>query len=97
MYAVIFRATVVTPDEEYRRLTRRLRNLAISEYGCIDFVSSTEGRQEVAISYWENEEQIRAWRDDSRHRSARERGKTRWYASWQVEVVRIVRSYSKET
>jgi heme-degrading monooxygenase HmoA len=97
MYAVIFRATIAARDEEYLQTADRLRELAISEYGCADFVSTTEGRLEVAISYWESEEQISAWRDDPVHRAAREKGKARWYESWQVEVVRLVRSYGSQT
>ncbi|WP_245662856.1 hypothetical protein [Endozoicomonas arenosclerae] len=50
MYAVIFRATIKQLDQEYSETAERMRNLALNEYGCIEFIASTEGDQELAIS-----------------------------------------------
>jgi quinol monooxygenase YgiN len=55
MYAVIFRAKPGVQDEEYGKTVARMRELAFDKYGCLDFIAVTEGDQEVAISYWENE------------------------------------------
>jgi len=38
MYAVIFTATVAEFDEEYSRITKRLKELAFEKSGCLDFV-----------------------------------------------------------
>jgi len=29
-----------------------MRDLAINKYGCSEFISTTEGNNEIAISYW---------------------------------------------
>ena len=93
MYAVIFTATTKQLDDEYSQTAARMRELAIGKYGCAEFVSAQEGDQEIAISYWHSEKDIQAWKADPEHRRAQALGKTRWYQSYRVEVVQILRSY----
>ena len=93
MYAVIFRAEIKDLDEEYVEAAEQMRALALRSYDCIEFTSVTEGAQEIAISYWETEEQIRKWKEDPKHLAVQERGRSRWYKSYKVQVVEIVREY----
>jgi heme-degrading monooxygenase HmoA len=93
MYAVIFRATVAQLDNEYFRMAEKMKNLAFNKYGCLDFVSVTEGNEEIAISYWENEQQIRDWKNDLEHRIAQQAGRDKWYQSYSVEICEVGRSY----
>ncbi|WP_205880095.1 antibiotic biosynthesis monooxygenase family protein [Lampropedia aestuarii] len=74
MYVVIFRAKVRILDEEYSKVANRMRELALTEFGCLDFHAVTEGNQEVALSYWPNEESIRAWKLHSEHLLAQRTG-----------------------
>ena len=92
MYAVIFKATTAQLDDEYFRLAEHLRELAFNKYGCVDFISATEGDQEIAISYWKTEQQIRDWKNDPEHRLAQAKGRDKWYSSVSVEICEIVRS-----
>ena len=94
MYAVIFRATIKALDEEYQDTAEKLRNLALDNYGCLEFCAYTEQDQEVAISYWQSEEQIRAWKQDPLHLRAQQTGRKKWYKSYQVQVVEVVRQYT---
>ena len=82
-------------DEEYFQTARALRELAISEYGCLDFVSMMEGNDEVAISYWETEEQIINWKNDPIHKNAQEKGRQTWYQSYSVEVCEVKKTYGR--
>ena len=66
MYAVIFQATVNELDDEYYETAARLRELALSEYGCTEFSSYTQGTEEVAISYWPSKTHIQAWKKPCR-------------------------------
>lgn len=93
MLAVIFRAAIAEMDDDYHAMAERLRELALEEYGCREFCAWTEGDSEVAISYWENEEQIRAWRADAEHIAAQDLGRDRWYKGYSVQVVEILREY----
>ena len=97
MYAVIFKAQINTLDENYSKTAQRMRELATNKYGCIEFVAVTEGNTEIAISYWENQEQIKEWKQDTEHLVAQELGRSTWYKSYRVEVVEVVREYSKNT
>ena len=91
MYAVIFKATIARLDDEYSDMAERLRDLAINKYGCTDFTSVTEGDQEIAISYWDTEEQIREWKKDPQHRLAQAKGRNKWYRSVSVEICEVKR------
>jgi heme-degrading monooxygenase HmoA len=93
VYLVIFQATARDPDEEYARTAARLRELALRECGCLEFVSVTEGDREISLSYWRDEESIHAWKQHADHIMAQELGRARWYARYRVEVARIERSY----
>jgi heme-degrading monooxygenase HmoA len=94
MYAVIFKAQVAELDDEYRQVAKRMRQLASEKYGCTGFISVTEGNEEIAISYWENEKQIKEWKCDPEHIGAQEKGKSKWYKSYQVQVVKVLRDYA---
>lgn len=91
MYAVIFRATVAELDDEYSRMAERLKVRAFEMYGCQDFVSVTEGNEEIAISYWETEQQIHDWKKDPVHRLAQARGREKWYESFSIEICEVIK------
>lgn len=93
MYAVIFTATVADQDNRYRQMAGQLRDLAMADFGCTDFVSVTEGEQEIAISYWPDEASIKDWKQQAKHRVAQQLGKEGWYKHYKVEVVKILRAY----
>lgn len=94
MYVVIFRAEVNRFDDEYSAMAERMRELAINEYGCLEFTACTEGNNEIALSYWESTSEITAWRQNSEHLIAQELGKNRWYKSYSVQVVELIREYT---
>lgn len=93
MYAVIFRALINKLDDDYIETAIRMKDLALNKYGCIEFTSVTEGDQEIAISYWQTEDQIKSWKQDPEHRIAQELGNSKWYKSYHVQVVEIIRDY----
>ena len=97
MYAVILRATVGNLDQEYRAALEKMKQLAFEEYGCLEFVAMMDGDQRIAISYWETEEQIRRWKQNSEHLNTQQKARDIWYQSYSVQVVNIVREYSFNT
>jgi heme-degrading monooxygenase HmoA len=97
MYAVIFRARIADLDEQYGKTARRMRQLAMEHYGCREFTSVTENDTEISISWWESEEQIRAWKNDPEHQLAQQLGREKWYHSYSVQIVRITRAYESDT
>ena len=93
MFVVIFRATARMLDAEYSTTAARLRELALTQFGCLEFVAVTEGDQEVALSYWPDEASIRAWKQHTDHLMAQQLGRERWYSGYRVEVAEIKRHY----
>ncbi len=93
MFVVIFRATVRELDGEYSAMAARMRELALTQFGCVEFHALLEGQEEIALSYWPDEESILAWRQHPEHVEAQRLGRTRWYHSYRVEVTKITRAY----
>jgi heme-degrading monooxygenase HmoA len=93
MYVVIFRAKVRLLDAEYSAMAARMRTLALTEFGCLEFHAVSEGENEVALSYWPDTASIRAWRAHPEHLLAQQLGKTKWYRSYSVEVTQVERAY----
>ena len=93
MFVVILRARVRRLDQEYSRVAARMRELATTRFGCLEFHAVTEGQDEVALSYWPDEKSIRAWRNHPEHVLAQQAGRDRWYESYSVQVAQITREY----
>lgn len=93
MYLVVFRAEVRHLDADYAAMAAHLRDLALTEFGCLEFHALTEGDQEIALSYWPDLETVARWRKHTAHVLAQELGRERWYRSYRVEITRIERSY----
>lgn len=93
MYVVIFRAKTRALDDEYFKVAARMRELALGQFGCLEFHAVTEGKDEVALSYWPDEDSIRAWKAHAEHVVAQQIGRARWYESYVVQVAHIAREY----
>lgn len=94
MFVVIFRAKTRALDAEYSAMAAQMRELALTQFGCLDFIAVTEGEQEIALSYWSDEASIRAWKQHADHLAAQRTGRERWYAAYSVEIAEVRRRYS---
>ena len=95
MFVVIFRATPQALDAEYSATAARLRELALTQFGCLEFTAVTEGDQEIALSYWPDEASIRAWKQQADHLMAQRLGRERWYSHYSVEIAEVRRRYGR--
>jgi heme-degrading monooxygenase HmoA len=93
MYVVIFRAKVKQFDETYLKMAANLRDIALKEFGCLEFIALSQDENEIALSYWKDEASIKAWKQQTDHLMAQELGRTQWYESYSVEIVEVKRSY----
>jgi len=80
MYVVIFRARIRQLDEVYSAMAEKMRQLALSQYNCVEFTSITQGNEEIALSYWHSEADIQRWKQDAEHRVAQQLGSSKWYS-----------------
>ncbi len=91
---VIFRAHPHQMDDAYLATALAMRDKAIAEYGCKEFVfASTPDGEEVALSYWPDEASIVRWKRDQEHQAAQAKGRQTWYAKYRVQVATIQRDY----
>lgn len=78
----------------YKDLASRLREKAMSDFGCTAFISATENGREIAISYWPDLESIKRWKADELHLQAQNLGQAIWYENYTVQVCEIRYQYS---
>ena len=93
MYVVIFRAKIKQFDEDYLKMSAKLRDIALKEFGCLEFIALTQDENEIALSYWPDENSIKTWKQQADHLIAQELGRTQWYESYSVEITEVKRSY----
>jgi heme-degrading monooxygenase HmoA len=96
MYLVIFKAELNQIDEKYKQMDSRLRELAISQFGCVKFESTQEDQSEISLSYWNSLEDIKKWKTNIEHLRAQSIGKSRWYKDYSIEICKLLSEYSKE-
>lgn len=95
MYTVIFRAKTNELDEEYFEMGKKMRELALTQYDCLEFTAVTEGLDEITISYWKSMEDIKKWKKNGEHLLAQELGRSKWYEAYRVQIVEVLSEYSK--
>ncbi|MBP8286339.1 MAG: antibiotic biosynthesis monooxygenase [Rhodoferax sp.] len=93
MVVVIFRAKIRQLDADYADVAARMRELALTQFGCLEFQAVSEGADEVALSYWPDEASVLAWKSHAEHILAQQMGRQRWYQSYVVQVAHIGREY----
>ena len=97
MIAVIFE---VWPREgrrqEYLDIAARLRPVLETMDGFVSverFESLTEPGKVLSLSFWRDEEAVRAWRDLEVHRSAQARGRMSVFSDYRLRVASVLRDY----
>ena len=54
---------------------------------------SNEGKY-VSVSFWRDEQAVKAWREHAEHRLAQARGKKEIFADFRIRVAEVVRDYT---
>lgn len=94
-YAVIFTSRR-TPDDAagYAAMAEKMDALARRQPGYLGVESAREADGlGITVSYWRDEEAIRAWKRDLEHGEAQAEGRRHWYAGYRVRVARVERAY----
>jgi heme-degrading monooxygenase HmoA len=94
-YAVIFTSTQTEALKGYDAMAEAMVDLAHAQPGCLGSESArTPNGVGITVSYFTDEESIRAWKAHADHLGAQKLGKERWYAHYEVRVARVERAYS---
>ena len=95
-YAVIFSSRRNGHGEaDYNAAGERMFELVQQQPGFLG-VESTRDEHGfgITVAYFDNEENIRLWRNHVEHAATRERGKREWYEHFEVRVARVERAYN---
>ena len=96
MILVVFRSRN-RPDgdlEEYSRRSKRLHELVQDHPGFISIESfETPDGEEVSLELFENEESVKAWRDNAEHRDTQRWARDHFYSWYSVQVSEVIRAY----
>lgn len=97
MIAVIFE---VEPAEgrrdAYLGIAADLRPLLEGIDGFISverFQSITDPRKMLSLSFWRDEEAVKAWRSTGEHRRAQQAGRAGIFAGYRLRIAHVIRDY----
>lgn len=91
-YAVIFSSRHSgAAVSEYAAVAELMLKLAAEQPGYLG-VETAHGEIGITVSYWRDEDSIRAWRQHLEHTVARERGRSEWYSEYALRVARVERA-----
>ena len=97
MFVVIFE---VYPKggqvDTYFDMASELKPLLLEQPGFISverYQSLTESKKLLSISTWEDEASLLAWRRNSEHLEAQEKGKTKIFQKYRIRVTSVIRDY----
>src|SRR5687768_15367853 len=91
-YAVIFTSIRTNGDNGYNEMAGKMAKLAASQPGFLG-LESARNELGITVSYWQNLEAIKNWREHFEHTQARNKGRETWYAAFRVRICKVEREY----
>ena len=91
-YAVIFTSERMGGDHGYADTATRMLELAADQPGYLGVESARSGLG-ITVSYWDSREAIAAWKQNTEHLAAQQRGQDDWYSAYTVRICRVEREY----
>lgn len=91
-YAVIFTSTLNKNSGGYLEMAVRMEELASQQSGFLGIDSARESLG-ITVSYWENLEAIKTWKQNSEHLIAQQKGKAQWYSWYNARICKVEREY----
>lgn len=92
-YAVIFTSMRTEGDNGYEKMSNAMVQLASQQPGFLGVESARDGLG-ITVSYWESLEAIAAWKQNTAHLVAQQRGRDTWYETFKVRICRVERDYA---
>ena len=92
-YAAIFSSTHTGAHEGYAEDTEAILELARQHPGFLGIEAAGGDDLSIAVSYWDSDETIRAFKELAEHLIIQKRGRETYYKSYKVRVARVERDY----
>ena len=92
-YAVIAPAELQEDIRGYPETAAKLIELAKEQPGFLGIESGFQKGFALAVSYWASLEAIQAWRENTRHMLAKEKGQSTWFKKYLTRIAKVERVY----
>ena len=92
-YAVFFTNTLSDDTAGYEEVANRMVELAEQQPGYLGMESVRDGMG-ITVSYWQNLDAIKAWKQNVEHLNAQQLGKDKWYRAFTTRIAKVERDYS---
>ena len=94
-YAVIFSTITNENLDGYLETAERMEELAREQNGFLG-IESARKVIGITVSYWQNLDDISAWKNNIEHTEARNLGREKWYKKYQLRICKVEREYGFE-
>lgn len=94
-YVVIFTSVKTENVEGYNEMAELMESLAKKQDGFLG-VESAINEIGITVSYWEDLESIKKWKQNTDHLEAQQKGINSWYKSYTTRIALVEREYSFE-
>lgn len=94
-YAVIFTTILLDNIAEYHETADKMEQLAKLQKVFLG-VESARNDIGITVSYWQNLDDILAWKNNIEHTNARNLGREKWYQQYQLRISKVEREYGFE-
>jgi heme-degrading monooxygenase HmoA len=93
MIVILFRSKLTAAaGDGYNLMSDRMLEYAQGSPGFVEVRNYTsETGERLTVVWWKDQEMLRRWREDPRHRVAQETGRKHWYEYYDMEVAEVVR------
>jgi heme-degrading monooxygenase HmoA len=94
MVVILFRSKLTgVAAEDYAEMAQQMDAHARTFPGFIDVKAfKAEDGERLTVVWWQDEETLRAWSTDVRHREAKRLGRETWYQYYKIDVAQVIRS-----
>lgn len=98
MIVIAFRSKLTaTAGDDYSQMAQAMAAHARTFDGFIEMKAyKAEDGERLTMVWWKDEETLRVWATDARHRAAQALGRQKWYEYYKIEVAQIIRTNAFE-
>lgn len=91
-YAVIFSSINTEHSLDYSEMADKMVELAKQQNGFLG-IESARNELGITVSYWQDLNAIKKWRENSEHTIAREKGRSEWYKAFKTRIALVEHDY----
>ena len=94
MLVILFRSklTASAAADGYPEMADEMEDLARQMPGFVDVKAfKADDGERLTVVWWQDEETLKVWREQVRHRLAQRLGREKWYEYYTLEVAQVVR------